>query len=685
MVVYWISEPIDPGMTAIIGCFLFWILQITSSSVAFSGFTTTTPWYIFGSLLMGLAASRTGLAKRIGYLILHLVGTSHTRLLLGLITLVCGLNFLMPSANAQVATLAPILLGIVAALGLGPRSNLATGLFVILAYTASLFNKMFLGGGISIMTHGMVEELTGIQILWSQWFIAFLPVTILTIIASWLTILWLYPVDTQERPEYQKPLQDTVHTLGPWSREERKALLWLLLAITLWVTDFRHHLSPAAIGIGICLLLTLPKIGVLDMKTVKSVNFLLIVFVGGALSMGRVLMDTHALHVLTESLMQWMAPLLSDTFLASTALYWGGFLYHFLVGSQYTMASTMLPVLLNAADAQGYNPAAIGMLWTFAGTGRLFVYQASSLVLGYSFGVFTAKDLLKVGGILTLVEGLFVMILVPVYWPLIGLPWTTAPSEERVFPVHAEASLGVKSADNSVLEASQEKGHTPSLTLMQPAYLPRVSTPAPPASLGPDPETEVWAFVRDSANPLDFTDFLETYPTSRFAVAARIRWRQLRRQHHTPLPPVAPEEPSPPRQAVTQQWARPPATSPVTPLQIRYAQIGLRVAGFEPGPVDGMCGLRTAAALRQYQASRGVPVTGRLDTATQQALRIPSHEALLAWQRASRTTQTSLRLGEQSVERVLEVWPQPRQGAARPTAQAPATADAPEATVGPIF
>jgi di/tricarboxylate transporter len=43
--------------------------------------------------------------------------------------------------------------------------------------------------------------------------------------------------------------------------------------------------------------------------------------------------------------------------------------------------------------------------------------------VGYSYGYFESKDLLKVGAVLTIVEAIFLMILVPVYWPLIGLHW----------------------------------------------------------------------------------------------------------------------------------------------------------------------------------------------------------------------------------------------------------------------
>ena len=70
---------------------------------------------------------------------------------------------------------------------------------------------------------------------------------------------------------------------------------WLLLAIVLWATDFWHHISPAAIGVGIGLLLTLPGVGVLELKAVKAVNFCLIVFAGGVVSMANVLTATHAL------------------------------------------------------------------------------------------------------------------------------------------------------------------------------------------------------------------------------------------------------------------------------------------------------------------------------------------------------------------------------------------------------
>jgi di/tricarboxylate transporter len=337
--------------------------------------------------------------------------------------LVFVLNFLVPSGMAQLAIVAPMILGLMVAFGVEKGSNIGRGLFIILTYTCGLFNKMILAGGASILTRGLVEKLTGHPISWSLYFIAYLPADLISIFACWLTILWLYPPEKKHLPGGREYLKTSLAALGPWKSAEKKTLGWLLLAIALWSTDALHGMSPAVIAMGIGLAVSLPMIGVLKTKDIRSINFLLIIFLGGALSMGEVLIKTKALDTLTGVMMSWMDPLLSDRFFAASALYWTGFLYHFGLASELSMISTSLPVIIKYAQTHGYNPVALAMLWNFASGGKLFVYQSSVLVLGYSFGHFEGRDLLKVGAVLTLVEGLVVMFLVPIYWPMIGLHW----------------------------------------------------------------------------------------------------------------------------------------------------------------------------------------------------------------------------------------------------------------------
>src|SRR5213082_2055274 len=49
---------------------------------------------------------------------------------------------------------------------------------------------------------------------------------------------------------------------------------------------------------------------------------------------------------------------------------------------------------------------------------------------------------------------------------------------------------------------------------------------------------------------------------------------------------------------------------------VRQAQTALKDKGHDPGPIDGIHGPRTSAALRNYQKSENIKVTGRLDSET---------------------------------------------------------------------
>ena len=67
------------------------------------------------------------------------------------------------------------------------------------------------------------------------------------------------------------------------------------------------------------------------------------------------------------------------------------------------------------------DPLFVGMVWTFGAGGKIFVYQSAPLVVGYSYGYFGVRDMLRVGTALTLVESAVLALLVPFYWPLIGI------------------------------------------------------------------------------------------------------------------------------------------------------------------------------------------------------------------------------------------------------------------------
>ena len=422
MIIYWVAEPIDHAVTALIGCYLFWALCSTKFSVAFSGFSSTAPWFIFGGMLIAEAASSSGLAKRLGYRVLYMTGTSYFKLLIGVTTLSFLLGPFIPSGIARIAIVAPLLIGVLTVLNQPKHGNVGKGVFLTLTVISLLVDKVLLAGPAAILTHGILKDQAGVEILWGKWVLAFLPVTLATIVASSVAARWLFPDSNGENQRGTQYLLNSIVELGPLTVKEKKTLLIVGVAFGLWATDFIHHLNPTIIALGAGLSLALPKIGVLDTNAIKKANFLIIIFSAGALSMATVLSRSDVFHALKAIFVQ-IAPLLSNSFLASILLYWGGILSHFIFPNNQSLLSTSLPLLLSVIETTSYNPAVLGLIWQFAGGGTLFAYQSTVLVVGYSYGYFNSRDLIKFGATMMIIEGVLIMIIVPLYWPLIGLDW----------------------------------------------------------------------------------------------------------------------------------------------------------------------------------------------------------------------------------------------------------------------
>jgi di/tricarboxylate transporter len=268
-----------------------------------------------------------------------------------------------------------------------------------------------------------MERFGHMQVLYSQWLLAYLPVDVVLIVVAWRLTLRFFPPEKQALPGGKAYLKNELAKLGRWTLVEKKALAFLLVAVVLWLTDSLHHVSASKIALGIALLALLPRIGVLGMEDLRRVDYLLLFFVASVVSMGKVLGVTKSLDVFTQVLFAWITPLIPHTVLAPFALYWIGFAYHLVLASGISMLGTSMPGLMTYAAAHHLNALALGMVWTFSSGATIFVYQNAVLIVGYSYGCFTARDLLRLGLCLTVVNSLLLLIVVPFYWPLIGIQY----------------------------------------------------------------------------------------------------------------------------------------------------------------------------------------------------------------------------------------------------------------------
>jgi sodium-dependent dicarboxylate transporter 2/3/5 len=421
MIAAWMTQVLDHGVTGILGCFLFWMLGIAKFETAFSGFADTSAWFLFGAVCFGLMVGKSGLARRLAFGVMRAVGHSYPRLLLGLIISNFLLTPVVPSGMARVVIMAAIAMGLADAFGVGKGSNIARGLFIILVYQATIFDKMVIAGAASITARGAIEKFGEVNVLWSQWALAFLPCDIIVAIVAWRLTLWLYPPETATLPGGSDYLQREIRAMGAWSKAEVHAAVLMAIAIGLWVTDFLHHIPAPMIGLGVGLLAIMPRLGVLDTDDVRKINYLPIFFVAAAVSLSNVLAESKALDVLTTILFDWIQPFIGTSWMSTLVLYWAAFLYHIVIGNEIAMLATSIPPLMTYAKQHGIDPLTLGMIWTFGAGPKIFMYESAVLVVGYSYGYFDNKDLLKVGAVLSIVTALILLLLVPLYWPLIGL------------------------------------------------------------------------------------------------------------------------------------------------------------------------------------------------------------------------------------------------------------------------
>lgn len=420
-IIWWATRPVDHAWTGLFALALFAVTGTGSLDDVASGFWNSTTRFLFGALLIGTFVSRTGLARRIAFAFAARLGSSYSGLLLAMVTTDFLLTFLIPSGIARVAVLAAIVAGLAEAIGLGKRDPAARGLMIAVTCSASLFDKMVLAGTSSILASGIIERLGGERISYGLWFLAYVPCDLLTILGCWRLILWLFPDASGTFAGSQAHFRRELTALGPVTPLERRAAVLVSGAIALWMTDFLHDVTPATVALAVGGIGLLPGVAVVRPRDLLQLPYKTLAFTATALSMSAVLADTGALDMLTASMVGWMKAFVHGPASASLVLYWAAFGYHLLLGAQNLMVTATLPPVITLGQELGYSPVVIGMIWLFGTAGKIFPYQSGVLMVGYSYGYFDGRDLMKVGFLLAVLESAILFLLVPLYWPIIGL------------------------------------------------------------------------------------------------------------------------------------------------------------------------------------------------------------------------------------------------------------------------
>ncbi len=137
---WWVTEVVPIGITAITIGVVQALFLIRPARDAFTDFMDPSVWFIFGSLMIGVAFTKTGVTRRLAYKMLSIVGERTSMIYLGCFVMTSALTLVM-AHTAVAATVYPLFLAIYALYAEDGRpTKFGKGLFVGMAFVAGQRN-----------------------------------------------------------------------------------------------------------------------------------------------------------------------------------------------------------------------------------------------------------------------------------------------------------------------------------------------------------------------------------------------------------------------------------------------------------------------------------------------------------------------------------------------------------------
>ena len=254
-IVGFILHPLPIGAISIIACTALVILQVLKAEEALAGFSNTTIWLIVSAFMFAEGFIKTGLGKRIAYLLLAKFGTSSLRVAYVISTADFIIAPFTPSNTARGGGIIfPIVNSICSAIGANPNektNHRTASFFIFSSYCAVITSAcIFLtGASNNALAASLSKTLFGITITWTDWFIAcIVPGIILSIITPWLLYKIINP-ELKSTPKARELSAKKLVEMGPMSSKEKLLCGIFLCALLLWSTSPIHGIDSAFVAL----------------------------------------------------------------------------------------------------------------------------------------------------------------------------------------------------------------------------------------------------------------------------------------------------------------------------------------------------------------------------------------------------------------------------------------------------
>ncbi len=383
MVSWWATEAMPIPISALLPMIIFPLLGVSTVREASAPYGDPVIFLFMGGFMLALALERHNLHQRIALGLIRLTGTSGNGIILGFM-LSTALISMWISNTATAIMMLPIASSVTTLLaretgqGDDPRfKKFATGLMLAIAYAASIGGMAtIIGTPPNVVMVGFMKRFYNLDVSFSKWMIAGIPLMITTLAACYLIITRVLFRNNLPSIEGSKELiHRKLEALGKISREEKLVLAVFSITCFFWI--FRQNLNilfgknllddtTIAMAGGILMFLVPVKFSehkfLLDWSDMKELPWGILLLFGGGLCLADGMEKSGLVSIVGNHFSQQHGISTGMLIFSLTAISMG--LTELM--SNVALVTIFVPVVFGIADGFQINPVWLAMPVTYA-------------------------------------------------------------------------------------------------------------------------------------------------------------------------------------------------------------------------------------------------------------------------------------------------------------------------------
>ncbi len=419
---WWIFEVVPIGVTSLLIGTLQALFLIRKPAEAFKDFMDPSVLFIFGSVVIGMVFTKTGLTRRIAYKMLSIIGERTSMIMLGCFLMTVALTHVM-AHTAVAATMFPLLMAIYGMYTTETKpTNFGKCLFIGMAYVAGAGSIItLLGAARGAVALAFYKDMMHVDISFGTLSYYMAPLGWIMTFLLWGFFMVFCKPEKDRIPGLKEKATRMYFELGGITRKEILAAAIILGAVLLIaLKSFIPALdSLDKTGILLCSTILFFVCNILNLDDLEDIPWNIVLLFAGAMSIGFCLWQTGAAKWLAVN---WLVLFQK----APGVVFILGMSFFVLVMTNFIMnvaaIAISLPVALVIAPYLGVAGEVI-LFSALATAGMPFILLigAAPNAIAYNSKQFTPGEFLKFGIMASIMLMAVLWVFVAFIWPMMGM------------------------------------------------------------------------------------------------------------------------------------------------------------------------------------------------------------------------------------------------------------------------